>query len=349
MKRINFCTQSSKNKAVCLLLAMALMAFFACQEISEDQKIYELVIPSSAYSFIVRCINTDGETVVYAEPTFTDNFEYLGCAVKEVVYYVDNTLVSTETSSPFKLEYRTTSLTKGKHILRAVFTVGGDRYKDAIVDCKKEFNVSDSYLSGEEAVDVKIDYPHFLRVGDKLHVSAKLIDRYHAGYKINEIKYYFEGNLVSTKTSEPFDLDYSPTLVVGKNYSLIVEVSCGLGAYSSLIYTVSANIETLADEETRYFWILDNEYSNIYYNNGDVITGTGFLYRGVGDEKIYELNIYWDDNLVGTSRTFPYNFSYTVNNVSPGIHKVKNEWKEYNKSGGYEGWYISYSIITIGK
>lgn len=332
------------------MLPLVLLTIYSCEEENSDElSVYDLVIPESAYSFTVSSVDTDDETTVYVEPSFTKNFETLGCSVKKVVYYIDNNLAATITQEPFKLEYTTSLLAKGQHVMKADFTVGGDRFKDTTVECKKEFSVSNSSSSSQSAIKFDIDYDHYLRVGDKLNVKLKMTDRYNAGYIINEVKYYFEDKLVSTKTSAPFDLEYSPTLTIGQSYSLKVQISYSLGSSSFSSYSFLATVSVLSDEETRYFF--SPGFTNApHFNNGDAITGTGLLYRGNGDELVYELNIYWDEQLVGTSRNFPYNFSYTIQNASRGIHHLKHEWKKFEKDGKTSiGGQSQTETITIDK
>lgn len=330
-----------------LLSFLTLMSsgLVSCEDETEVQTSeYELKIPSSAYSFIITSVDNDNESIVYVEPSFTENFEILGCSVKKVIYYIDNTLASTEISAPFLLEYKTKPLSKGQHSMKAIFTVGGERFKEATVEYQKEFAVGSS--SNQPAVSFSIEYDRYLRVGDKIHVSLNMIDRYNKGYKIREVKYYFDNSLISTKTEAPYNLDFSPTLVIGQHYPLQADISYSLDDISISSYGFTSNITVLADDETRYLFDFDSSNNN-YYSNGDVLSGTGFLYRGIGDKNIYELSLYWDDELVGTSQTFPYKFNYTIKNANKGLHKLKHQWKEYDKDGNYSSQSQTETITII--
>ena len=332
------------------LLALCTMGLLSCEE-EKDENLpdYELVIPSSAYSMTVTAVATEKESTVLAEPKFTNNFEVLGCHVKEAAYYIDNVLVKKVTATPFNLEYKTKTLRNGQHLLKAVFIVGGEGFKDATVECLKAFYLGDSSTSTQQAVKFNIDYDHYLRVGDKLHVGINMVDVYNAGYQIREVKYYFDNKLVSTKTEAPYDLDYSASLVVGKHYPLKVDISYFLsGSSSSSSHSLSASVSVLADDETRYLYVPDYSY-NTHFCNGDLLSGKGLLYRGKGDSNIYELNLYWDDVLVGTSRTFPFNFSFTIKNASVGIHKLKREWKRFDKKGNIKDSQFQDETITVDK
>ena len=348
MKRIKCIILAIRNTAYFALLTVVLLGMLSCGNEEEEQLTdLELVIPSNAYSFTVSTVNTEKESIVFAEPSFTKNLDILGCVVKKIVYYVDNSLASTETSAPFKLEYRTNHLSKGQHILKAVFTVGGDGYKDKTVECVKEFNVTNSSSSSQSNVKFDIQYDTYLRVGDKIHVSVNIIDIYNAGYKIREVQYYFEDKLISNIKNAPFDLDYTPTLVVGQKYKLQIDISYSIGT-TTVKYSYVTSVIVLADDETRYLFYPSFTYDP-HFSNGETISGKGLLYRGKGDENSYELNIYWDEELVGTSRIFPYEFNYTIINAKMGIHKLKHEWKTYNKNGKYQGGSSSENKITIDK
>lgn len=318
---------------VAIMIPCFAISLISCEDESEDAiPVQDLVVPESAYSFTVTSVNNDSETIVFAEPKFTENFEILGCKVTKVIYYVDNTLASTETLSPFKLEYKTKSLSAGTHILKAVFTVSGENYNPVTVECKKEFQVKSSSSEGLPAVDFMFDYDHYVRVGDKIHASVTMNDRYDAGYKLNKVEFFFDGNLIKTVEKSPFEMEYSTNLIVGENHTISASITYSFSSSSTASYTSSGSIRVLNEEDTRYIFI-PYYYSNISYSNGDIISGSGLLYKGKGDDSTYELNLYWDDTLVGTSKEFPYFFSYTIANTSVGIHRLKYEWVKYGSDG----------------
>lgn len=325
---------SLKNLVKAFMLPCFAICLFSCEDESEAKiATQSLVVPESAYSFAVTSVSNDTETIVFAEPTFTDNFNILGCEVTKVIYYVDNTLASTETLSPFKLEYKTKTLSTGTHILKAVFTVSGENYNEVTVECKKEFQVNSSSSEGLPAVDFTFDYDHYVRVGDKIRASVTMNDRYKAGYKLNKVEFYFDGTLIKTIETAPFETEYSTNLVVDESHSIQAKITYSLSSTSTASYTSSGTLKVLNDEDTRYLFV-PHFYSNISYRNGDEIAGTGLLYKGKGDDSSYELNLYWDDDLVATSKEFPYEFSYTISNSSIGIHRLKYEWVKYDSDGG---------------
>lgn len=348
MERNNKFKQTAKQYFLFVFLAFISLGLISCEDEANDfMPDYELIIPPNAYSFNVTSIGEDEEVTVYAEPFFTSNFEVLGCSVNKVTYYIDNKFASTEVSYPFCLEYKAGFLSKGQHVLKAVFTVGGKGFKDATVEEVNVFTVGESSV-GRPAVKFNFEYAHFLRVGDKVHVSLNMFDKYNVGCKIREVKYYFDNKLVSTATEAPYDFDYSPTLVVGQWYTLRADVSYIIGGNTIGSYGLTATVIVLADEETRYLFSPDYS-NNAHFYNGEAISGTGLLYRGVGDDMMYEFNVYWDGELVGTSKIFPYEFSYIIKDASKGIHKLEYEWKKYDKNGSYKGSQVQMENITIEK
>jgi len=328
---------SDNNIAIiskCLVLFLLAIGIVSCNDEKNGSLFnYELVIPESAYSLTVSTVNNEGETIVYAEPSFTDNFEKLGCQVKSVMYYVDDMFVSKETEAPYKMEYRTSSLLPGIHHVKMVFTVGGEGFQDAITEHTEEFLIR-SNSSNRPEIKFNVDYEHFLRVGEKLHVSVNMTDVYNLRYQVNEVKVFFNGEKIYTGTNIPFNFDYSPSLTIGQSYAFKIEISYYLEAptYTAGSYSFVSNINAIADDETVYIFSPGFSQST-HFVNDDIISGKGLLYKGVGDNKVYELNMYWDDVLIGTSRSFPYEFSYKVQNCSPGIHTLKNEWKRYAMDG----------------
>lgn len=324
----------------------------ACDDITEEnhEGNYDVVIPSTAYSFDVSASSSENSTTVYVLPHFTENLDSLGLSVKELKYYIDNELVSTKTSAPYNLEYTTGVMANGTHAFRADFTVGGEGFNDGSASYSGTFNVNSNSSSSTSAV-FDIDFDHFIRQGGTVNFTVTLADTYNIGYKIDEINIYYASTLVGTGYSSPYTVSYTPPsneAEVGKSYSVQVEIKYHVGDSSSSIsyYSYSSDVTVISGTETEKYVLPGFNYDS-HFKNGDIITANAQLYKADGDTNSYEINFYWDDDLIGSSTAFPYNFSYTIRNASRGIHKLKYEWVTYDKDGNLTKRSSSSSTITI--
>lgn len=295
----------------------------SCDNVFEDnQQDIQLSVPSSAYSFQFSTTITDNETIVQIKPEFSENFNILSCEIADMKYYIDGQLVKEFATAPFDFEYKSSTLCDGDHRLTGRFTVQGKGYKSTNVDFEDEFRVGN-----RAPVSIHLQCPSFLRVGESLTVSPILIDRNNLGYEIKSITYKWNDKEIETVNSSPFSTTYKPTLTVDEDYSLDAHIKYGLkGSSKSYSYSYSTNVSTIDDERTIPL------FSSIYlgYNgelrNGETIMGIAKIYQGTDRSKTYETNFYLDDNLIDSCQTYPYTFSYTLNNLAIGSHQLKVEW-----------------------
>lgn len=320
-----------------LLLIVTMAILVSCDDIKdEEHEPYDVVIPSSAYSFTISSSSDETSTTVYAMPNFTANFDSLGLKVKEVKYYIDQNLVSTETTNPFYLDYTTDLMASGTHSFRADFTVGGTGFKDATASYSSEFDVSNNN-SASTSPRFNIDFDRYVLPGNAVNFSVTLIDKYNVGYTIDEINIYWASTLIGTGYESPYTLSYVPSgnlAVQGGSYGIAIDIkyhagnTSGTYSYSSYVTIMSGDMSICS--------VTPGFNDGDHFSNGDDITAVARLYRIDGDQKSYEVNMYLDDNtLIGNSSSFPYNFTYTLQNLSKGIHKLTYQIVIYDEETNY--------------
>lgn len=338
MKHINFFNTAP------LFLALAISSIFvSCAEENELPSGMELIIPEQAYSFQISSVSSDTETNVFVSPSFNDGaFEGLGCKVKKIDYFIDNQLVESKTNAPFDLTYKTALMQYGKHELKAIIVIGGDCFKDAVVEYNNTFNVASGTV--EPMCSFYFDYPHFLRLGDTFKVTPELINNQNKTVDIHSVEYYWENELVKQTETAPYILEFNPTLEINKSYSLKIRIKYDVNGQANT-YFYTSTISVLQDDETRSLNVFKDSRTN--YSNGDKIEGLANVYLGKGDKKSYEFNLYLDDKIICTSKQFAYTYSYVINGITPGIHTLKSEWVTID--GPATSKTISTRYITIDK
>ena len=334
----------------CILLLLAFMMVSCEEETSFTHPDYELVIPEAAYSFSISTKSVDTNTTVTVEPTFTPNFDLLGCYVKKIVYALDGKEVATVTEKPYKLEYQANNLAKGNHVMKMTFTVGGKGFKDKVIEKIQEFDAETGTSETSQTlkdVTFDFDYDSFLRVGEDFKFSITMNDLKNLGYKIESVQFYWENELVKTVVDAPYEYTFKPEIVVGMIYSVRAEIKYALGN-NTYHHSWSGKVNCISEEETIRS-VKTNYENGGHYENGDELVFKAKVYRGTGDEKQYTFNLYWDDVLLTSSKTFPYVYTYKISNASVGIHTIYMEWVITKEDGTPGGSVRTIDMIVIDK
>ena len=282
----------------------------------------EHLIPSAAYDLKVdRSTASNGEKYVVYSPYMSKNFENWGLSVKKVDYYVDCKLFESATSEPFDLMIKLSALGEGKHTLLAKILVVGEYCDDLTLEVKDEFVVSENNTV-TDFVDFYIDSNH-VGNGGTLYVNPILNEqRSSPGTKIEEIKYYWDGKLVLTKTTAPFVWN---TQVVNEDtephsWSLTIKYSNADNKTNLYNYSYG-NVTTIKDDDSfTYFDLMSGRND---YELGETIKSVVKSFRGKNFKRKISVKLYFDDELIGSSSTFPYYNDFKLTNQKIGKHIIR--------------------------
>lgn len=319
---------------VCLLL---MLSFSSC----DDENVGEFkltgniekLIPSEAYDLkIDRTTGTDGEKYLIYSPYMSDNFEKFGLEVKKVDYYIDGELFESATSEPFELRLKQSTLYEGKHSLLAKIVVVGEYCDDVTLEVTNDFVVStDGNIL--DYVDFYID-SNLVEDGGILYVNPILNEqRSSPGIKIEEINYYWDGKLVETKTNAPYiwnsqvvSADTEP-----HTWSLSIKYSNANNKISYYNHTY-LDVTTIKDDDSfTYFDLISGRND---YELGETIKSVVKSFKGKNCTRKISIKLYFDDELIGSSSTFPYTNEFKLTNQKVGRHIMKcaitTEEKDYS-------------------
>lgn len=282
----------------------------------------EQLIPSAAYDLKVdKSTASNGEKYVVYSPYMNKNFENWGLSVKKVDYYIDGSLFETATSEPFDIVIKLSALGEGKHSLLAKILVVGEYCDDVTLEVKDEFVVSENNTV-TDFVDFYIDSNH-VGNGETLYVNPILNEqRSSPGTKIEEIKYYWDGKLVLTKTTAPFIWN---TQVVNEDtephtWSLTIKYSNANKKTNYYNYSYS-NVTTIKDDDSfTYFDLMSGRND---YELGETIKSVVKSFKGKNFKRKISVKLYFDDELIGSSSTFPYYNDFKLTNQKVGKHIMK--------------------------
>ncbi len=210
----------------------------------------------------------------------------------------------------------------GNHELLAKMTIVGEACDDVIIEKENVFYIPSNGTISERHGDFYIDY-NYTTKGEELIVTPELLtNRSTEGCIIDKVDYYWDGKLISTATSFPYELRYRIEEENGTSHQLKAIIAYHDNYSNNLTYNWSHSnyIVQTADE---YFVSWDIKSSRNDYTNGETISMIAKLYKGSNVNKSFKIEIYFDDLLIGKSVSFPYLLDYQLNNLKVGTHTIK--------------------------
>lgn len=279
-----------------------------------------------------------------AEPRFYFNPAEWGLIIDKVEYYVDDTYIKTETKSPYSIEYDSSDWAPGAHIIRADITISGAKIETFVLQATK---VIDNTSSQEKAADVWFDY-NFATTGEEFFVSGNInYNRSASGTTIKSFSVKWDDISMGEKNTSPYKFSRIISEDAGTSHSVSAtlkytqgntEVSYSFSMPSYIIPEPNSIINTFR---------LKSRYPD--YSNGEIMEGIARQFIGSDVKASYELELYLDDNLIGSSKVFPYELSYKLENLTIGDHTLKTQWVRYDEEGNRAYSFSTDDTITIIK
>lgn len=294
----------------------------------------ESMIPEDSYD--LRRINSDDGQYIIFTPDLNSNFDYWGLSLERVEYYIDNELYATERVEPFELILNKNEMTVGTHTVNAKMTIVGEKCEDVILEMNDDFYISETGIVSERHGDFFFEY-NYVTKGEYLVITPELLlNRSTEGCEIDEVRYYFDGTLISTESVAPFALNYLVNEETGSSHSIGVTIDYHDNNNNNLTYNWSYSNYTIRDEDDAFI-LWDIKSSRNDYVNGEVISLTTRHFKGDNVDVDFEIEFYIDGKLIGHSTSFPYTLDYTLSDLKIGTHtitgKTISKYKDYTTSG----------------
>jgi len=332
------------NKSILFTLMMLIaLSFMSC----EDDNVGEFklkgdiahLIPDGSYK-LNKTTTDDGRYIVFT-PELNSNFEYWGLALRQVEYYIDDVLYKTKTQQPCELMINKNDMEIGNHKLKAIMTVVCEDCDDVVLEKEDVFYISSTGSISERHGDFYIDY-NYITKGEELIITPELlVARSSDGCKIDEVKYYWDGTLISTVTSSPFALSHRVDAEGGTYHEIRIVIKYHDNYSNNLTFNWSfSNYKVYTADDSFGTWSIKSGRND--YTNGETLSLIGKVFKGANAKKNYDMEFYLDDKIIGKSSTFPYTLDYKLENLPKGSHIV--EGKTITKDGD-----SSSSISTIQK
>lgn len=279
-----------------------------------------------------------------AEPHFYFNPAEWGLVIDKVEYYVDDTYIKTETKSPYSIEYDSSDWATGAHIIRADITISGAKIETFVLQATK---VIDNSSSQEKAADVWFDY-NFATTGEEFFISGNInYNRSASGTTIKSFSAKWNDTSMGERKTSPYKLTRIVSEDAGTSHSVSATLKYSQGN-TEVSYSFSmSSYEIPGPNSVMHTFRLKSRYPD--YSNGDLMEGIARQFIGSEVKATYELELYLDDNLIGSSKVFPYEFSYRLENLTVGDHTLKKQWVRYDEEGNRTNSFSTDETITITK
>lgn len=279
-----------------------------------------------------------------AEPRFYFVPADWGLVIDKVVYYVDDTYIQTETKSPYSVEYESRDWYVGAHHIRADITISGKNIETFVLQTTK---VIDNSSSQERAADVWFDY-NYATTGEEFFITGNInYKRSAAGTSIKSFSAKWDASSLGEKTSTPYKLTHVVNSDAGTKHSIDATLKYTQGGVESSYGFYTSTYEIPGPTSVMQSFTLKSRYSD--YQNGDILEGIARQFIGSEVKATYELELYLDNVIIGSTKTFPYDLSYKLENLEVGEHPLKKQWVRYDENGNKTSSFSTDEIITITK
>ncbi|MEN9343215.1 MAG: hypothetical protein RLZZ453_2 [Chlamydiota bacterium] len=219
-------------------------------------------------------------------------------AIDHVDLYVDETLLATDTKSPYQTSVNTTTLSKGTHVLKAV-----------------AYNELGSFSEGTAAINVYNGKPTVnlyspikgATVANTIDFIAKATD----AVAIDHVDLYVDETLLATDKKSPYQTSVNTTTLSKGTHVLKAVAYNNLGSFSE--GTAAINVYNGKPQ-----------VALVSPKAKATLTGTTNLVANATDAvNINKVDFYVDGTLLATDKTAPYTATFDANKVSGGQHTIK--------------------------
>jgi chitodextrinase len=249
------------------------------------------------------------DSTVSLTATATDS----GSSVSKVDYYIDNSLVGTDTSTPYSFSWNTTGVALGAHTLQVKATDAvGNVSSSAVV------NVTVADQSGP-TVSITAPASGATVSGSAATVSANASDN----IGVAGVQFKLDGaNLGAEDTTAPYSVNWDTTTATSAGHTLTA-VARDAAGNNTTSGTISVTVDNAAPTVSITAPTAGSSVSGTVAVNASAADNAG----GSGIAKV---EFYVDGALKSTDTTSPYSFSWDTSTAALGSHSLTA--KAYDKA-----------------
>jgi formylglycine-generating enzyme required for sulfatase activity len=231
-------------------------------------------------------------------------------SIASVKFYVDGSLKTTDTSSPYGYSWSTTGYSAGSHTIRARATDDDGATTDAEISV-----ILDSPANQSPAVSITApaNNSHHT-IGSSVNISASASD---GDGSIASVKFYVDGSLKTTDTSSPYSYSWSTTGYSAGSHTIRARATDDDGA------TTDAEISVILDSPANQSPVVS--ITAPAYNSHHTIGNSVNISASASDAdgSIASVKFYVDGSLKNTDTSSPYSYNWSTTGYSAGSHTIR--------------------------
>ncbi len=242
--------------------------------------------------------------------------------ITKVEFFFDDELISTSYSEPYKVEGEKSRLSADiTHQLYAHIYGRSSADNETFIPLTiKEFIVAGRY-------DYYLDY-NFVGEGDTFTISALLNpDKTDSKVFIKKFSANWGDYSIGTCENDPFSLSH----FVVDNAGSDVDVTAKIELSNDV--TITAEIPVIIGGDNSTMFRNSIMSASNTFSQSDILRSKAQIFQGKNRKEDIELDIFLDDQKVASTKTFPFIFEKSLQNVSKGTHNLMSEWKRIDANG----------------
>jgi len=221
--------------------------------------------------------------------------------IQKIDFYSDSTLVGTDTSAPFAVNWNISNVSDGPHSLYVVVTdTAGNSTTSPVI------SVTVDHLAPTVAVTNPVNGAVVTGV---INLAVNASDN----LGVQKVQYYRDSSvLLGTFLSAPFNLSWDSTTVTDGSHTLFA-VATDLAGNTTTSATISINVD-------RPPQVSLSAPANNAFVTGTAVTISASASDNIGVSKV---EFYIDNNvLLNTDTSSPYTFNWNSTTVTQGAHTL---------------------------
>jgi YD repeat-containing protein len=244
-------------------------------------------------------------------------------AVSSVGFYLDNVLLSTDTTSPYSISWNSTTVANGTHAIyaRAVDTSGNPENSSSVT-----FSVNNPPPPPPDTTDptVSLTSPTpSSSVSGTITVSANASDTQSA---IASVSYYLDSATTpfSVDVTSPYNSSWNTASVANGSHTIraVARDTAGREGSTTVTFTVNNTVADTTDPTTS---ITDP-------TNGATVNGTKVVLATASDNVgVARVELLIDGTVRATDTTSPYSFNWVTTGYTDGAHTIQTQ--AYDSAG----------------
>jgi hypothetical protein len=240
-------------------------------------------------------------------------------SVTKVEFYIDNNLISTDTTEPYAAILDSTKQTNGAHTLLArAFDAAGNSAPSSNVSINVSNTTADTT---QPTVSISAPTANATISGSLAFIQATASDN----VAVTKVEFYMDGTLLGTDTSSPYSFSLNTTLYPNGTHSLTAK-AFDSSNNSKVSSAVTITINNVIADTTPPSVILVTPAS------GTTISGTYNISATAADANgVAKVEFLVDGSVKATDTSSPYSYSFDTKSVANGSHTISA--KAYDTAG----------------